>query len=185
MGSSSVPQLLGKLEALSRSVGENRVAVEAAAVVAKRAFIGSAAAAGVGRGVSRSKVAGSVSARYDLRGASSQSTATVRYTGQAHLVNNPTKAHDINPRAFKGTRGSGKRVQRGAALLAAFGLDARNHALGGGVITLAGHPVPTIHHPGTKGLKFAQRAKAVCAIECPKAYRKAGLTDPLRAVFGN
>jgi hypothetical protein len=182
--SSSVPQFVAKFEKAAQAVGSNRPAVEATAMVAKKLFIGSAAAVGVGRAAPPGdKASLSVSARYDIKGSGSQHTALIRYTGPAHLMNNPTKAHEIRPRMFVGTRGTKARAQKGAALMAAFGLDARSGALGGGVVTVAGHPVNVIHHPGTKGLKFAEKAKALAAIECPKTYRRVGLTDPLHKVF--
>jgi hypothetical protein len=77
---------------------------------------------------------------------------SVRWNGPAHLVNNPTKAHDIFPRGYVGTRGTGKKAQRGAALLGAFGLDARSKK--GGIRLADGEVRAHVHHPGTHGKHF-------------------------------
>lgn len=180
--SSSVPQLLAKLDAVSREIGSNRPAVQATAVAAKGIFIREAAKKGVGRGVGKTAVSKKVSATYDLRGGDQDASALIRYTGPAHLVNNPTKPHLIRPRKFVGTRGSGKRAQKGAAFLSIFGVDA--HSAGRGGIVLPGVGVRRFaKHPGTKGLKFAQRAAAECKQECPKVYQREGVRAPLRKVF--
>jgi hypothetical protein len=99
---------------------------------------------------------GKIGVRYDIRG----NTAVVRFTGPAHLALNPTKAHRIAP----------KRRRRGGRRRAlTIGPDVRAWA----------------NHPGTSGKDpGARRAKAAARLVVPKAYAKAGLTDPLRKVFG-
>jgi hypothetical protein len=81
-------------------------------------------------------------------------TAYVRWKGPVHLVNNPTKSHLIQPKQFVGTRGTGKRAQKGAAFLAAFGIDA--HSGRGGVVLADGGIRTAVMHPGTKGKHFFQ-----------------------------
>lgn len=180
--SSSIPAFLGKIDEASRAIASNRPAIQATAQHAKLVFIGSAAASGVGRGVGRSPVSKKVSARYDLRGGEQDASALVRYTGPAHLLNNPTKPHVIRSRKFAGTRGTGARARRGAGLLALFGVDASAQGRGGIVIPGVGVRRYAMH-PGTKGLHFAQHAKNRCERECPKVYQRAGLKAPLKAVF--
>lgn len=181
MGSSTTPAaFVSKIDAATRAIASNREAIQATALHAKVVFIGAAAASGVGRGVGRSPVSRKVSARYDLRGGEQNASALVRYTGPAHLLNNPTKPHIIRPRKFAGTRGRGARAQRGAGLLSLFGVDAQ---VGGG-IEIPGEGVRRYAmHPGTRGLHFAERAKRECGHECPKVYRRVGIKAPLKAAF--
>ena len=98
MGTSNSPgELAGKLNRLSRELGETRKPLIAAALAAKQAFL--AAEPGVvGHRVARGKVG----VRYDLKG---NDTAVVRFTGPAHLALNPTKAHRIVPRRGRRSRG--------------------------------------------------------------------------------
>lgn len=179
---STVPQFLDKIDRVTREIGSNRPAVQATALAAKTIFITEAAKKGVGRGVGKTVVSKRVSASYDLKGGEQDAKAIVRYTGPAHLVNNPTKAHVIRPRKFVGTRGSGARAMKGAALLSIFGVDA--HSAGRGGIVLPGVGVRRFaNHPGTRGLRFAQKAVTKCKDECPKVYKRAGIEAPLRKVF--
>ncbi len=177
--STSIPAFVGKIDKVTRAIGSNRPAVEATARHAKTLFVASAAAKGVGRGVGRSPVSKKVSARYDLRGGEQNASAVVRYTGPAHLLNNRTAPHVIRPRRFAGTRGTGRRAQRGAALLGAFGVDAASPGRGGIVLPGVGVRRYALH-PGTKGLKFAQHATDMAKRDCPKIYMRTGVTEPLR-----
>lgn len=94
-------------------------------------------------------------------------TAAVRPKGPVHLVNNPTKPHVIVRRAFVGTRGRGKKAQRGAALLAAFGVDATNY---GGPLGIPGvGPRASAHHPGTHGKHFWEHAEPEAATAAKRA----------------
>jgi hypothetical protein len=98
---------------------------------------------------------GKINVRYDIRG----NTAIVRFTGPAHLALNPTRAHRIEPR----------RRRRGG----------RRRAL-----TIGGDFAAFANHPGTSGKDpGARRAKAGAAVVAPRAYAKAGLTEPLRRNF--
>lgn len=104
--------------------------------------------------------------RFDLRG----DEAVVRWFGPVHLVNNPTAPHEIRPRAFAGTRSTGTRAQRGAGLLAAFGVDATQSR---GAVRLAdGNVRSRVSHPGTAGKQFFQKGKAVAQAQAFKAYSR-------------
>lgn len=151
--SASVPQLVSKLDVLTREVASNRSAIQATAAAAKVIMASEAARKGVGRGVGRSPISRKIGVSYDLRGGERNASAVVRYTGPAHLVNNPTKPHVIEPKRGRGIVIPGVGVRRSA------------------------------RHPGTKGLKFAQRAADRCRDECPKVYRREGIQAPLRKAF--
>lgn len=157
MGVSTSPgQLTGKLHRFAVEVADNRRAITAAAAAAKGAFI-AANPSVVGHRVARGKV----NARYDVRGRVN-ATAIVRYTGPAHLALNPTKPHRIEPR---GRSGRGRRRGRRA-------------------LTIGGNVRAWANHPGTRGKDpGARRAKALAGKVAPQAYRRAGVTEPLRRVF--
>lgn len=128
------------------------------------------------------KVAGKrASVGYDVSDSPSGARAVVRWRGPVHLVNNPTKPHEIRPRAFKGTRGRGKRAQRAAGLLAAFGLDARE----GGTINIAGiGPRARAMHPGTPGKHFFQAGKATAEKIVPGIYKREATTTLAKTFKG-
>jgi len=99
---------------------------------------------------------GMVNVRYDILG----DTAVVKFTGPAHLALNPTKGHPIRPRS--GRRRGGRRQ----------------------ALTINGDVRAWANHPGTSGKDpGARRAKAAAAIAAPRAYARAGLTEPLRRNF--
>lgn len=178
MGTSrSAPELLGKLDRVAKAVADPRPGITAAGKHARLLYQTEAAKAGVGRGVGKTKVSGKVTTRLNIAPDGRQ--AKVGYSGPVHLINNATKPHLIQPRKFVGTRGSGARAQKGAALLAAFGLDA--HSTGRGGIAIPGVGVRrAAHHPGTKGKHFAEKAKVRAVRECPKEYGKAGITNQVK-----
>lgn len=101
--------------------------------------------------------------------------AIVRFTGPAHLVDRPTKAHNIFPRQFQGTRGRGKRAQKGASLLAAFGLNARSGS--GGIKLRDGSVRRSVHHPGTKGKHFFELGKPIAAKSAVSEMRKVVVSE--------
>jgi len=147
MGTShSGAQLAAKLDKLGRDLRDVKRPLNATALEGKRIFQAAAAGAGASR-LAR--------ARYDIRG----NQAVIRYAGaKAHLVNNPTKAHRIEPRTRRGRRG------RRALTI---GSEVRAYA----------------NHPGTRGKQFFQRARAVCEITLPRVYGREQLTEPLRRTF--
>ena len=149
MGTSSSPaEFAAKLSKLGSELGDVRKPLTVTALAGKQIFAASAAGAGVSR-LAR--------ARYDMRRGN---TAIIRYAGaKAHLVNNPTKAHRIEPRSRRGRRG--RRV-----------------------ITIGGDVRAFANHPGTRGKGFFQAARAISERELPKVYMKAQVTDPLRRLFG-
>ena len=149
MGISSSPaELAAKISKLGSELGDVRKPLTITALAGKQIFVASAASAGAAR-LAR--------ARYDMRG---DHSVVIRYAGaKAHLVNNPTKAHRIEPRARRGRRGR------------------RALTIGGDVRAYA-------NHPGTHGKQFFQAARKIAERELPKVYMKAQVTDPLRRIFG-
>lgn len=142
--SRSPQEFVGKLNKASNAVnGAHKPAVQAGANAARDVL---ARAPGAPHTVAKKPVR--VTAR--MFG----NDAVVRFQGPAHLVNNPTQAHDIYPRKFVGTRGTGRKAQRGAKLLGLFGVDA--HARHGGVKLADGQVRSHVHHPGTHGKRFFQ-----------------------------
>jgi hypothetical protein len=139
-------QLAAKLDKLGRELRDVKRPLNVTALEGKRIFAGTAAAAGATR-LAR--------ARYDIRG----NTAVIRYAGaKAHLVNNPTKAHRIEPRSRRGRRGRQALVIDG---------NVRAYA----------------NHPGTRGKGFFQKARAICEVALPRVYGREQLTEPLRRLF--
>jgi hypothetical protein len=102
--------------------------------------------------------------------------------GLVRLVNDPTKAHDVYPRGFVGTRGRGARAVKGARVLAAFGLNARRS---GGALRIPGIGFRAhAHTRGTRGKHFVERGKQLARPVISKTYAQKQLTEPLRQVFG-
>ncbi len=163
MGVSNSPrELAGKLDKLARDMADTRVPLEATALHVKGLFQASAGAAGVlGKKVAGKRKA--IGARYDLKGSGQTASATVTYTGPAHLVNNPTRPHRIEPRRPRGVR---TRRRRGSSAL-----------------TINGSVRAWANHPGTRGKGFFQVARAAAERTAPRVYAQKGLTEPLRRNF--
>lgn len=153
---------LDRLERLGPSLQRAQLpALDDATDAARRAFL---AAPGAPH-----KVAGkATTVRTRKLSASAMST---RWTGPAHLVDRPTKPHTIGPKGFVGTRGTGRKAQRGAALMSAFGLNARSNS--GAVKLTDGSLRAVVHHPGTRGKNFFARGKQRAVPLAAKAYRDA------------
>lgn len=163
MGTSRNPaEMVLKIKSLATTTERrSRLAVEEGALAAKTIMLASAAAKGLNPS---STLAGKKwNVRYDVKGTTNP-TALVRYTGPFHLFDNPTKAHEIRPHQFRGTRGKGRRAQKGAALLAAFGLDARD----GGALKIGGNFRPAVNHPGTPGARSFPAAKLIAQRRVPR-----------------
>lgn len=116
-----------------RRLGVNRSAL--AVTTAIRASIaggtgGDSRLSGVGRGGAR------VGARYDVKGAANP-TALIRATGPLHLVEYPTRAHEIPRRGGRRRRGRGQRV-----------------------VVVNGHPYARVHRGPTRGKGLWQRGVA-------------------------
>jgi len=162
MGTSrSGAELARKLDRFGKDLNNVRIPLNATALHVKNLFQASAASSGVlGR-----KPAGKrklIGARYDLKGDGPHMSAIVTYTGPAHLVNNPTRPHRIEPRRARGVRTR----RRGASVL----------VINGSVRAWA-------NHPGTRGKGFFQRAKVAAQATAPRVYAKKQLTEPLRRNF--
>lgn len=125
--------LAGRLVSGGRSItSANRVGVEKACLAGKAVMLSALASAGVGgriSGVGRS--GGRAGVRYDVRGFQNP-VGILRYVGAVHLVNNPTRPHEIAPKRKKAL------APKGNPWAAA-------HA----------------EHPGTRGKKFAEKAEPV------------------------
>lgn len=162
MGTSRSPaELAGKLHGLAQDMADTRIPLNAAALAAKNVFIASAAGS-VGRKPKGKRKA--VGVRYDLKGQGMTASATVYFTGAAHLLLNPTRPHRIEPRRPRGVR---TRRRRGATAL-----------------TINGSVRAWANHPGTAGKDpNARRAKTAAAKVVPRVYARAGLTEPLRRNF--
>lgn len=102
--------------------------------------------------------------------------------GLVRIVNDNTKPHTIERRAFTGTRGRGRRAQRGAAILAAFGVDA--HAYGGPLSIPGIGPRASAHHPGTHGKHFVERGKEQALPKAVATFHQKMVTEPVSRVFG-
>lgn len=157
--STSFDALAGKLERFSHEIKDARRPLNVAALEAKRTMQATAG------GVIGRKVAGkrrAIGVRYSIFGEGSRAAAIVGYRGPAHLVNNPTRAHLILPRRRPGVRTR----RRGASAL-----------------TINGDVRASAHHPGTRGKKFFEKAKAIILRQAPKTYARVAMTEPLRRVF--
>jgi hypothetical protein len=157
--STSGAQLRAKLSRFAADVKNNKAALNATGMAGKDIFISAAASAGV-LGKKPKDKRKLIGARYDL--ARGGNGVTVFFTGPAHLVNNPTRPHRIEPRKARGVRTR----RRGASALTING-DVRAWA----------------NHPGTKGKHFAAPAIRAAAEKLPGVYNKAGLVEPLRRAF--
>lgn len=161
MGTSvNVAQFAGKLQAGGVALkGATTASVAQAALAGKMIFLanmGTTRLRNVGKGGAR------VGARFDIKGGANP-TALLRYTGPAHLINNPTGAHIIEPRGR--TRTAGGRKRKGAQSL----------TIGSGHAAYA-------HHPGTSGKQFYQRSVPQVAAAAVIAMRRSTSTA-LRKVF--
>ena len=134
----------------SRAISEAALAAKAV-MLSDVARAGASSLSGVGRSGSR------IGVGYDVKGGIN-ATAIVSYRGQAHLANNPTRAHEITPRA--GRRGrQGKR-----ALSTPNGAYAR------------------VQHPGTRGKKFFEDSQPKVAAQTPRIFNRE-VNRGLRSVF--
>ena len=166
MGKSSSPdQLAKKFIAAADALGSNKAAIERTAMVTKTVFLTALRNEGV---TGTTPVSRRVKARYDVKGTQNAS-AIVRYTGPAHILNNPTRSHGIVSRKSGGSRRSRSGRESGVGTR--------------GAILVNGQPKAYARHPGTRGLGFFQRAKPVAAKIAPHEYRKAGIQEPLRRIF--
>jgi hypothetical protein len=164
--STSVAQFTGKLDKLASELKDVQKPLEATALRGKEIFLSTAAAAGVigAKPAGKRKMIG---ARYDTKNKKSQGlgegSIVITYTGPAHLVNSPTRAHEIRPRRRPGVRTRRKQAAR--------------------ALTINSDLRAIAHHPGTKGKHFFERAKALCEVALPRVYAAKQITEPLRRTF--
>jgi len=160
--SSSVAQLTGKLYRLAHDLADQKKPLNVVTLEAKRTMQATAGSALGTRPAGRRKM---ITVGYTIKGEGPAAVAIVGYRGPAHLINNPTRPHDIFPRRARGSRSR----RRGATVL-------RFNAGDGGF-------APMAPHPGTRGKRFYEKAKVIIEHRAPRTYQKVGLTDPLRRAF--
>ncbi len=78
----------------------------------------------------------------------------VRYTGPAHLMNNPTKPHEIRPKGRRGKK----------------------------ALSFGGHAYGSVRHPGTKGKHFFEKAEAEAIKVVPGVMARKEV-DVLKDIF--
>ena len=150
-------------------------------------------------------VSSKIRERYDLR----QREVMIRYTGPAHLINNPTSRHFIGARML-GTRSSLRNKSRNVGTIAAFGGSNRGafgHFMqdvdfnrygsqrqqavkgtlrrrkGKRALTIGGNARAYAFHPGSPGKQFFQKAKASGYQKLPDVYKTAQIVEPMRRIF--
>jgi hypothetical protein len=130
--------------------------VNEGALLTKTIILSEAAQAGV---TPASKIAGGKwGVRYNVKGFNNPA-ALVRIFGPFHLVDRPTKSHEIGPRK-KGRRRSGKKA-----------------------VSFNGIARATVQHPGTKGKGTFPDAKKKASVAVPRIMAKSvvsGWRDALR-----
>lgn len=144
MGTSrSVDQFSKKITGLADATKKaERDAVMRGSLLAKEIIIAEAGAAGISP---TSKIAGGRwGVGFDVKGTNNP-TSLVKVRGPFHLVDSPTKPHEIGPKT-KGRRRSGKKA-------VSLGTD---------------EVYAVVHHPGTKGKGSFPKAKAKAAVAVPK-----------------
>lgn len=135
-------ELASKLGQVAAAIPKaQRVGVERAAFAAKKELLAAPGAPRFVRGVGRRGAKTNV--RYDVKGTRNP-TALVRWTGPAHLVDQPTKAHPIGPRRRRGKK-------RRAVLV-------------------NGQPRAVVQHPGTKGKGFFEAGVKRAQVVAPKEF---------------
>lgn len=180
MGVSNSPaELARKFAVLGSELADNKAALTETGMVGKEIFMFALRAKGV-RGTT--PISKHVKARFDVEG----NEVTVRYTGSAHLLNNPTSLHAITPKGVRGSRASRGR----SAIQAKFsrqdfgGFGPLSSKRGSNAIVVPGvGPRAYAIHPGTRGLKFFDDAKKVSYARLPGTYQRKGITAPLRKAF--
>lgn len=133
-------------------------------------------------------VSSKIRERYDLR----QREVMIRYTGPAHLINNPTSRHFIGARML-GTRSSLRNKSRNVGTIAAFGGSNRgafgqfaqgaHRRKGKRALTIGGNARAYAFHPGSPGKQFFQKAKASGYQKLPDVYKTAQIVEPMRRIF--
>lgn len=121
----------------------NRVGVEKACLAGKNVMLANMTAALGGNRLSGvGKKGARVGVRYDVVGYQNP-VGIIKYTGPVHLANSGTQPHEIEPRSRQTTAKGNRR--RGSAKALTVGQDF----------------YARVHHPGTRGKKFAEKAEKV------------------------
>ena len=147
----SAAQFAAKAQRLAYTTGRvNRQAVTDGAMAGTAIVSGSMLAAGVKPG-GRLRTGGRVNVGFQVRGYEN-ATALLGMRGAAHLVNNPTKPHEISAR-----RAPGSRRRRGGKKALAIGDDR----------------FVRVQHPGTRGKQFWQKSETVMRNRVPEVVARA------------
>lgn len=152
MGTShSVDQFAAKIRHAGVAIeGQTEAGVREAAAVTKAIFVEKLPTKFLRR---VGKKGAKLGARYTIRGGPTP-TAIVFYTGPVHLLNNPTKAHKIEPKGAQ-TYQRGRRKGQSKS--------------GAKALTIGGGAFAGAEHPGTTGKQFFQSATRQARAFAPKA----------------
>lgn len=154
----AVKVFTGRLEKMPEVVRQAGVkTINEAALLTKQAFLAAPGAPRFLRGVG--KRGAKVGVRYKLLGGTSNPSAVVRWWGPAHLVNNPTKAHDIKPRGSSGRRRSGAKA-----------------------LLINGDMRASSHRKATTGKHFFEAGREAARIALPRVHQRA-VHDGLATIF--
>lgn len=187
MGTSNSPeQFAAKFGKLAQDLSSNKAAMIRVAMSTKGEFEKALDRAGVD---GTTPVTRSIRVRDDVKG-DRNATAIVRYTGPAHLINNDTSRHFIGARKL-GTRKSLAAKSAGVGAVTAFGGSAsgafgslRSVKRGAKALTIGSNLRAYAFHPGTRGKRFFQDARARSTKSAPETFQKAQLNEPLKRIFG-
>lgn len=175
--SKSAYELSFKLASAAEMIASDDVAIDAAAMAVKQVFGQALREAGV---TGTTKVSKGIKVRYDKKDRQGRPGAYVRYTGAAHLLNNPTGRFSSSPKSVRQPYGIVSKKTRGTRA------DRSSRESGHGTrgaIVINGNPKSYARHPGTRGLHFFEKAVPRAAKVAPLAYRKAGPQAAFRTIF--
>ena len=166
-----------KLASAAEMLSSDQVAIDAAAMAVKTVFQQTLREAGV---TGTTKVSRGIKVRYDKKDRAGRPGAFVRYTGAAHLLNNPTGKYSSSPRSVRQPYGIISRKNRGTRA----DRSSRESGVGTrGAILVNGQPKAYARHPGTRGMGFYEKAVPIAEKVAPIAYHKAGPKAVMRTVF--
>jgi hypothetical protein len=170
--SHSFPEFQKKIGDAAKNLrAAEKPAVIAGGKVVERTFIATRDAMGAGgtRGASVKNTSTS------SNGHPAQSVKFGPNLGWVKIMMGDVKPHWIYPRKFAGTRGKGKRAQKGAAVLGLFGVNA--HA-GGGLVLPDGGVRRAVFHKGIHKKKpFPEVAQKVAQPLAAKEMQKTVLKE--------
>ena len=178
MGTSkSAYELSFKLASAAQMIADDNIAIDRTAMAVKTVFLQTLREAGVS---GSTKVSRGIKVRYDKKDRQGRPGAFVRYTGAAHLLNNPTGKYSTSRRSVRQPYGIVSKKNRGTRAAR----SSRESGVGTrGAILVNGQPKAYARHPGTKGLHFFEKAVPIARRIAPLTYHKAGPQAAMRKVF--